>query len=151
MKRKLIERTEAKAPVVELERQVLTAQEAQGILILNIFCSGKLEARYAMNTETYEYECIELKDGIWKQKKIGDLWTGRTYSYWNNYLRDRDVLFDTDRDRDLIMGLLKKEDWRTDAIDLIESRETEYGQDLRERKELRRHRESAAGIRSFRS
>ena len=53
MKRKLIERTEAKAPVVELERQVLTAQEAQGILILNIFCRGKLEARYAMNTETY--------------------------------------------------------------------------------------------------
>ncbi len=138
MKRKLIERTEAKAPVVELERQVLTAQEVQGILILNIFCRGELEARYAMNIETYEYECVELKDGIWKQKKIGDLWTGRTYSCWNNYLRDRDVLFDTGRDRDLIMGLLKKENWRTDAMALIESRETEYGQDLRERKELRR-------------
>ena len=77
MKRKLIERTEPKAPVVELERQVLTAQEVQGILILNIFCRGELEARYAMNIETYEYECVELKDGIWKQKKIGDLWTGR--------------------------------------------------------------------------
>ena len=108
MKRKLIERTEAKAPVVELERQVLTAQEVQGFLVLNIFCGRELEARYAMNTETYEYECMELKDGIWKQKKIGDLWTGRTYSYWNNYLRDRDILFDTGRDRDLIMGLLKK-------------------------------------------
>lgn len=140
MKRKLIERTVPKAPIVELERQVITAQEVQGVLILNIFCSGELKARYAMNTETYEYECMELKEGIWKQKKISDLWEGRTYSYWNAYLWDRNVLFDTDRDRDLIMRMLKKEDWRIDAIDLIESREVEYGQDLRERKEIRRQK-----------
>ena len=137
MKRKLIERTEPKAPVVELERQVLTAQEVQGILILNIFC-GELKARYAMNTETYEYECMELKEKIWKQKKFGDLWTDRTYSYRNGYLRDRDVLFDTERDRNLVVQLLKKEDWRRSVVDLIENREAEYGRDLRERKEIRR-------------
>ena len=149
MKRKLIERTEPKAPVVELECQVLTAQEVQENLILNIFCGGELKARYVMNTETYEYECLELADGIWKQKKIGDLWSGRTYSYWNMYLRDRDVLFDTDQDRDLVMRLLKKENWRKDAMDLIDSRETEYGRELRERKELRRQERVEAMMRKI--
>ena len=68
MKRKLVERTEPKAPVVELEHQVITVQEVEGILILNIFARGILRARYAMNTENYEYEAHE--NGIWKQKKF---------------------------------------------------------------------------------
>lgn len=138
MKRKLIERTEPKAPAVEWECQVITAQEVQGILILNIFCGGELKARYAMNAETYEYECVKLADGIWKQKKFSDLWTGRAYSYWSGCIREKDVLFDTDQDRNLVAQLLKKEDWRKDIMDLLESREVEYGRELRERKELRR-------------
>lgn len=135
MKRKLVERTEPKAPVVELEHQVITVQEAEGILILNIFARGSLKARYAMNTENYEYEV--LKNGTWKQEKFEFLWTGRRSSYWG-CMREKDALFDTARDKDLIVEMIKDKYWNSDGIGLIEHREWEYNANTREAKEMRR-------------
>lgn len=135
MKRKLVERTEPKAPVVELEHQVITTQTVEGILVLNIFAGGILRARYAMNTQTYEYEVLE--NGIWKQEKFEFLWTGQSSSYWG-CMRERDVLFDTTQDRDIIKEMIKADHWRADVIDLIDHREWEYNLNSREAKERRR-------------
>lgn len=137
MKRKLVEQTEPRK--TRKKGKIVTAQAAGEILILNIFQDRKLLARYCMDSRSYEYAALDIAAGKWTSRKFESIFDGeRSVYYYSGYLDESDVAFNRQEDRELIGTMLKKESWRNDVIRLINSRESEYSSDARERKENRR-------------
>lgn len=136
MKRKLVEQTEPRK--TRKKGKIVTAQAAGEILILNIFQDRKLLARYCMDSRSYEYAALDMAAGGWNGRKFEGIFDGKKLDYYSGYLYEREVTFDRQEDRELISTMLKKESWRNDVIQLLDSREREYSSDARERKEFRR-------------
>ena len=137
MRRSLVEKTEPKR--TRKKGKIITAQEAGGILILNIFQDRRLLARYCMDSENYEYGAWDAAEEKWNGRKFESIFDGeKSVYYYSGYLRESDVAFDGREDRDLISTILKKEHWRNDVMQLIDYRESEYSCDARKRKESRR-------------
>ena len=136
MKRKLVEQTEPRK--TRKKGKIVTAQAAGEILILNIFQDRKLLARYCMDSRSYEYAALDMAAGGWNGRKFEGIFDGKKLAYYSGYLYEREVTFDRQEDRELISTMLKKESWRNDVIQLLDSREREYSSDVRERKEFRR-------------
>lgn len=137
MRRSLVEKTEPKR--TRKKGKIITAQEAGGILILNIFQDRRLLARYCMDSENYEYGAWDAAEEKWNGRKFESIFDGeKSVYYYSGYLRESDVAFDGREDRDLISTILKKEHWRNDVVQLIDYRESEYSCDARKRKENRR-------------
>ena len=137
MRRSLVEKTEPKR--TRKKGKIITAQEAGGILILNIFQDRQLLARYCMDSENYEYGVWDAAEEKWNGRKFESTFEGeKSVYYYSGYLRESDVAFDSREDKKLISTILKKENWRKDVVQLIDARESEYSRDARERKEDRR-------------
>lgn len=137
MKRKLVEQTEPRK--TRKKGKIVTAQTAGEILILNIFQDRKLLARYCMDSGSYEYAALDMAAGRWNGRKFESIFDERkSVYYYSGYLDESEVVFDRQEDKELISTMLKKESWRNDVIRLINSRESEYSSDARERKENRR-------------
>ena len=137
MRRSIVEKTEPKR--TRKKGKIITAQEAGGILILNIFQDRQLRVRYCMDSGSYEYGAWDAAAGKWNSRKFEGVFDEKKDScYYSGYLQEGDVAFDSREDRELIRTMLKKEAWRKDVIQLIEAREREYSWDARERKEDRR-------------
>ena len=137
MKRKLVEQTEPRK--TRKKGKIVTVQAAGEILILNIFQDRKLLARYCMDSRSYEYAALDMAAGGWNGRKFESIFDERkSVYYYSGYLDESEVVFDRQEDKELISTMLKKESWRNDVIRLINSRESEYSSDARERKENRR-------------
>lgn len=137
MKRKLVEQTEPRK--TRKKGKIVTVQAAGEILILNIFQDRKLLARYCMDSGSYEYAALDMAAGGWNGRKFESIFDERkSVYYYSGYLDESEVVFDRQEDKELISTMLKKESWRNDVIRLINSRESEYSSDARERKENRR-------------
>lgn len=136
MKKRLVERLEPLR--TDQEGWRTTVQQAENILILNLYRDRKLQARHCINVETYEYATLE--DGVWSRKKLtgdmeGELWRGW---YYLGYKEREERLRMPEEKKELIRKLLKaKGKWELEMYiaDLIERRETEYNQEMAERKE----------------
>lgn len=136
MKRKLAERTEPKK--TRKKGKVLTVQTAGSILIINLFEDKELKARYCMDSEVYQYETYQA--GVWIQRKFSAFYRETAYSYWDGFMNEKEVRFDSEDDRKTIEKILKKENWREDMIRLINDREEEYVSENRKKKEFRRQK-----------
>lgn len=131
MKKKLIERT---LPVPAAEKDCVTVQKVENILILNIFENRKLSARYCINLDTKEY--MTLKDGIWHEWKLrtavglGESW------YWTGRDVDRHMKMSEEDSRRIreYLGCLEY----LSVGGAIDRMEDEYSRDKRERKEENR-------------
>lgn len=62
------------------EGKVFTAQMVDDILVLNFYKDKKLKARYCINTENSEYEAYLVKEGVWVQRRIADVWDRDYYN-----------------------------------------------------------------------
>lgn len=137
MKRKLVEQTEPRK--TRKKGKIVTAQNAGGILILNIFQDRKLLARYCIDSRSYEYAALDMAARKWTSRKFESIFDEKkSVYYYSGYLDESEVVFDRQEDKELVGTMLKKESWRNDVIRLINSRESEYSSDARERKENRR-------------
>ena len=128
MKRKLVEQTEPRK--TRKKGKIVTAQAAGEILILNIFQDRKLLARYCMDSRSYEYAALDMAAGGWNGRKFEGIFDGKKLAYYSGYLYEREVTFDRQEDRELISTMLKKESWRNDVIQLLDSREREFSSDV---------------------
>lgn len=140
MKRKAIEQV----PVRMTRKKsgiVVTAQELEEILILNVFNGGKLKGRYCINTKTGEYTVFHAYDSIciWGKEKLRSVLTGSYYWY---YPTIRKVRTEGEEDSRLICEKLKlKRDLDRKYCTVwneIDRRETSYNDEIRERAEERR-------------
>ena len=138
MRRRLVEKTEPKR--ARKKGKIITAQEAGGILILNIFQDRQLRARYCMDSGSYEYGAWDAAAGKWNSRKFEGVFYDKKINscYYSGCMQEEDVAFDSREDRELISTMLKKEDWRKDVIRLLNAREEKYSWDAREQKEYRR-------------
>ena len=120
--------------------KVFTTQIAGDILVLNYWKNGKLAKRYCMNTETHEYETYVAEDHTWNRCKLEAV-TDDEYWCRGIYRIEREVEFCSEADEALVNGVLHaaKSGWRK-GLRLIDSLESEYLYEQREKKELNRKR-----------
>lgn len=139
MKKKLVERTEPRKP--SQEGWQTTVQQAENILILNLYRDRKLQARYCVNTDTYEYAA--LRGGIWRKEKLRgalgvELW-GNCYCLGTMEIER--MLHMSEKKKGMVRKALRaKGRWELEEsiVYLIERREHEYNQEMAERKENNR-------------
>ena len=107
MKRKKVLQTE---PVkTKKEGRVITVQEADEILILNMYQDRKLTDRYAMNTQTGEYEVYNPEDGTWRIEKACVAATRDRYVYL--YETEAKIEYDPPEAKGLIKKKLNGGGW----------------------------------------
>lgn len=136
MKRKLVE----SLPPIETKGKgwIAAAQIVEDILVLDICLSGKLAARYCMNTENYEYEF--LQKGIWYKKKIGWIFEdcGSNY-YYTSYAVHQKLKFASLEDEKMVREVLGLSSYGN-VVSGIDYKESEYLSNIRENSLLRRQK-----------
>lgn len=131
MKRKKVLNTPLILPTKE--KETITVQESEGILILNYWKKKNLIARYAMNLSTGEYETYNAATGTWSWTKLATTCTG---SPW--YCIETPIDTEEQRER-LALILGKKTDTKQNEVYYeIQRREEEYSFQNRQNKENRR-------------
>lgn len=133
MKRKKIE--QLKPTGTDKKGWVATVQTLKDIVILNIHLSGKLKARYCMNTETYEYEFLE--NGAWYKKKIGWIFKDFTYKYYSVYNLRGKLKIHSKEEEEILKEALGISSY-TDIIQGISYNESTYQRERSERREENR-------------
>ena len=78
MKRKKIMGTEPRG--TKKDGQVFTAQMVDSILVLNFYRDRNLKVRYCINTKNSGYEAYLVKEGVWVQRRIADVWNRDYYN-----------------------------------------------------------------------
>ena len=134
MKRKKVLQTE---PVkTKKEGRVITVQEADEILILNMYQDRRLTDRYAMNTQTGEYEVYDPENGTWRIEKACVAATGDRYAYL--YEIEAKIEYDPPGAKGLIKKKLNGGGWWGEGMHLLDNVESSYLRDKKEQKEERR-------------
>lgn len=137
MKRRLVLR---ETPIKTKKKgKVVTVQNVENILILNMYRDKDLTCRYCMNTDTGEYETWDAKTGEWSVMKAHRAAGGLDW-YDNGRSVEKTLKYDPPESRALIKKALDGKTWRnwTEGLVLIDDVETDYGRDQREKKEERR-------------
>ena len=132
MKRKKILMTE---PVSTRKKgTVTTAQTEEKLLILNIYRERELSCRYAMNTETGEYEIWDAKTGEWRQEKA---YVAAGGSYWSGPYGTKVRYDPPEAEQEILAAVKPLLKWQREramvALDTIESW---YARERREKKNL---------------
>lgn len=142
MKRRLVLR---ETPIKTKKKgKVVTVQNVENILILNMYRDKDLTCRYCMNTDTGEYETWDAKTGEWSVMKAHRAAGGLDW-YDNGRSVEKTLKYDPPESRALIKKALDGKTWRnwTEGLVLIDDVETDYGRDQREKKEERAWRGNA--------
>ena len=105
----------------------ITAREAEGYLILDIWHDARLRLRHAMDMETGEYGTYQYDSGRWTGENLVN---ALGYSVYWEYAREEDY-FLSKEDRELILRCTKSE-WHKEPYRRIEDMEREYGREKRE-------------------
>lgn len=134
MKRKKALQTEP-AKTKKMGR-VITVQEADELLILNMYQDRKLTDRYVMNTQTGEYEVYNPDTGTWRIEKACVAATRDRYVYL--YENNAKITYDPPEAKGLIKQKLNGGGWWGEGLLLLDNVESSYLSDQRERKEERR-------------
>lgn len=112
--------------------KTITAQQAEGILILNYWNKKNLIARYAMNLATGEYETYDAAKGTWSWTKLATTCAGYCWGCI-------DTPIDTAEQRKQMAALLGVKSERADELYWeIQKREEKYSYQNRQNKENRR-------------
>lgn len=138
MKRKAIEQLAPKK--TRKTGTIITVQQLDNTLILNIYNDKEMRGRYCIDTITREYESWDAEDELWHKKKLISLLDPmyEPYTQYNTYY-GTDAKFNSKEEQTLVEEILDiKHSYCRDTLDLIEQREIEFGQDKRKRAEDRR-------------
>ena len=134
MKRKKV--LQAEPVKTKKEGRVITVQEADEILILNMYQDRKLTDRYAMNTQTGEYEVYDPENGTWRIEKACVAAAGDRYMYL--YEIEAKIEYDPPGAEGLIKKKLNGGGWWGEGMHLLDNVESSYLRDKKEQKEERR-------------
>ncbi len=109
-------------PVIKTSKKgkVITAQIAEGVLLLNCFIDKKLKARYCMHPENYKYEAYV--DGKWFAQKLYTIFSSN--NEWARYDVGKKISLDSTTDKETIDKFFSKE--CRDQLDEIDSSESRY-------------------------
>lgn len=139
MKRKLVERTEPFYPADFGD--VLTAQVADNILIINQFHNRILQVRQCFDLKTGEYEQYHAGRKHWYFRKLargtGDYMVG----YYGNIKFKKEIPADSQHDEDLIRSSLEGRmpyKCKRSVCGVINDAEDAYNHEIRDKKESRR-------------
>lgn len=141
MRKRAIEALQPKKPKKKGEYMV-TVQQLDKILILNIYKNSILRGRYCMDTATHEYAQWDAFDKAWNKKKLGTLLglDVRWYycSPWGE--GSKRLVFNSKKEESLVQKELqmKKIAYMPNTYELIETFEREYAAGMREKTERNR-------------
>lgn len=142
MKRKTIEKIAPVQPTRTGE-YIITAQNFEDILILNVFYQGILRGRHALDPQTGEYSQYRAEGKDWKHWKFGtllDLDVSMGGWYWTQDVIAR-MIFDTEEQENMVREALmaaKKINWKPNTYDLIDEAEKDYQRNQKEKTERNR-------------
>ena len=128
MKRKKALQTEP-AKTKKMGR-VITVQEADELLILNMYQDRKLTDRYVMNTQTGEYEVYNPETGTWRIEKACVAATRDRYVYL--YENNAKITYDPPEAKGLIKQKLNGGGWWGEGLLLLDNVESSYLSDQRQ-------------------
>ncbi len=132
MKKKQVLQTAPKP--ADKNGKVITVQLAENILVLNCYEDKKLEKRYCMSTETYEYSTYLLETGKWEARKLKTVYDTSGWSaYYITISETEKNVYISTEDKDMINQALEAESRYPSGLRLIESKEDDYAWNKRER------------------
>lgn len=132
MKRKQVLLTKPKP--VNKKGNVITAQLAGDILILNCYEDKILKKRYCMNVETYEYDAYTLESDEWEGRKLKTIYDKSGFGAYYTYISETEKTTDiSTTDKDIINQALKADDNYYTGLRLVDRREDNYSTRKRER------------------
>ncbi len=122
----------------EKEGQVITAQAAGKVLILDCYEKGGYAGRYCMETGTFRYQSWEAGSGKWTQQKLMRMFGYEPGGYYSIYDPDyykfhEEVSFDSEADEETVRGMLGDPGGKRSGLTLIEESEQKYNEEKRDR------------------
>lgn len=138
MKRKAIEQLTPKK--TRKNGMIITVQQMDNILILNVYSDKEMRGRYCIDTITHEYESWNAEDEMWHKQKLMSLLDPMYEPYTQYFVYySANAEFNSKEEQALVDKLLdKKHAYCSNTFDCIERREIEFGRDRREHAENRR-------------